>query len=317
MIRGGRAAVFLDRDNTLIEDPGYLRDPDRVRLLPGVAKALVRLREAGFSIIVVTNQSGVARDCQTEDELRAVHRRLSELLQAQGVALDAIYYCPFLDGPEAVVERYRRDSELRKPKPGMLLLAAEDHAIDLARSWMIGDSRRDIEAGRAAGCRTILIGGDGTKAEPSCGPTARDLEEAVDLLLEAEGAEPRNLGVDAGPSSVGEGLDSSSASQERPAGRSDADGRSSKGRGDTLDRVESLLSRVLEELRGIRREGRYAEFSIAQLAAAVAQAFALCAIGWGLVAAVNGNPAGAQIRLLAGIAFQVMALTGFALGRRR
>lgn len=155
-----RPAVFLDRDNTLIHDPGYLKDPNRVTLLPGVAEGLARLRAAGYLCVVVSNQSGVARGLLTEADVAAVNARIQELLTPHGAAIDAFYHCPFLPGDEAVVADFRRDSDLRKPKPGMLLLAAKEHSIDLSRSWMIGDSLRDVEAGRAAGCRTILLASD-------------------------------------------------------------------------------------------------------------------------------------------------------------
>lgn len=152
-----RRAVFLDRDKTLMEDPGYVSDPGQVRLLGGAAEAVARLRGAGYLVIVVTNQSGIARGKITEAQIAAVHERLRELLRRAGTDLDAIYYCPYLDGPDAVVAQYRRDSDLRKPRPGMLLQAAREMEIDLSRSWMIGDEARDAQAGRAAGCRTILL----------------------------------------------------------------------------------------------------------------------------------------------------------------
>ena len=142
----------------MIDDPGYLRDPENVRLLDGVAEALSRLRDAGYPVIVVTNQSGIARGYLSEEELETIHKRMADLLRTRDAAVDAIYYCPYLNGPDAVVEEYRRASDLRKPGPGMFLLAAKERNIDLEASWMIGDSDRDMQAGRAAGCRTILIG---------------------------------------------------------------------------------------------------------------------------------------------------------------
>jgi D-glycero-D-manno-heptose 1,7-bisphosphate phosphatase len=159
-------AVFFDRDGTLIEDPGFLRDPDGVRLSPGAAEALCRLRRAGYSIIVVTNQSGIARGLFDEATLKAIHERMRRLFAEEGATIDAIYYCPYLDGPEAVVERYRRNSDLRKPASGMYTLAAREHDIDLAASWSIGDSARDTAAGKAAGCRTIQLVSDGASIRP-------------------------------------------------------------------------------------------------------------------------------------------------------
>lgn len=182
-----QAAVFLDRDHTLIEDPGYLNDPSAVRLLPGAAEAVQLLRAAGYRIVIATNQSGLARGRITEAQLEAVHQRLRELLQAHSTDVDAIYHCPYLPGEEAVVEQFRRDSELRKPRPGMLHLAAREMGLDLTRSWMVGDSARDVEAGRAAGCRTILIAGGSTGEEIDCDHVAPDLLHAAQYILSQHG----------------------------------------------------------------------------------------------------------------------------------
>ncbi|MFP4138979.1 MAG: D-glycero-alpha-D-manno-heptose-1,7-bisphosphate 7-phosphatase [Phycisphaerae bacterium] len=150
-----RKAVFLDRDGTIIEDPGYLSDPDEVTLLPGVELAIKSLSQAGYLVVVVTNQSGIARGMFTEETLDLIHDRLRELLHEKGARIDGMYYCPFL--PEGSVEQYAVESDLRKPKPGMLLEAADELDIDLQRSWMVGDSPRDIEAGQRAGTRTIRL----------------------------------------------------------------------------------------------------------------------------------------------------------------
>ncbi len=155
-------AVFLDRDGTIIEAHGYINDPNQVRLIPGAADAIRCLSKAGHLVVLISNQSGVARGLLDEETLSRVHGRLEELLREEGVSLDGAYYCPYLDGPEAKVDAYRRDSELRKPNPGMLLQAARGLNIDLSRSWVIGDSPCDVEAGLRAGCRTILIDRDGS-----------------------------------------------------------------------------------------------------------------------------------------------------------
>jgi D,D-heptose 1,7-bisphosphate phosphatase len=177
--------VFLDRDGTLIEDPGYLREPEQVRLLPGVVEGLRALRAAGFALVVVTNQSGVARGYLNEIQLTAVHDRMRHLLAVGGVSLDGLYYCPY--HPEGAVDAYRKESDWRKPGCGMLLQAAKDLGIDLGRSWMIGDVARDVEAGRRAGCRTVLLGqAEGEK----CGAdtVAADLLEASRAVLRANEA---------------------------------------------------------------------------------------------------------------------------------
>ena len=151
----GKRAVFLDRDGTLIEHYDYLTDPSQVQLLPTTVAALRRLRERGFLLVMVTNQSGVARGILTEQTLIETHDRLRELLSEQGTYLDQIYYCPY--HPEGAIEKYRRESEMRKPAPGMFKLAAEEMDIDLGQSWAVGDDDRDILAGQAAGCRTVLM----------------------------------------------------------------------------------------------------------------------------------------------------------------
>lgn len=148
-------AIFLDRDDTLIEDPGYISDPEQVKLIDGVASALVYFRKMGFRIIVVSNQSAVARGIITERKLGKIHDTMKQLLAEKGAFLDGIYYCPY--HPGGAIPKYRKDSEDRKPAPGMLLTAANEMDIELAESWMIGDSPRDIEAGFRAGCRTILV----------------------------------------------------------------------------------------------------------------------------------------------------------------
>ncbi len=148
-------AVFLDRDNTLIEDPGYLNDASKVKLLPGVELALKSMAQAGYRLVVVTNQSAIARGLLTEAGLEQIHAELRRQLAEKGAHLDAIYYCPY--HPEGTVEGFALDSDLRKPKPGMLLQAADELDLDLRQSWMVGDSPRDVEAGQRAGCRTIRV----------------------------------------------------------------------------------------------------------------------------------------------------------------
>ena len=148
-------AIFFDRDDTLIEDPGYISNPEQVKLLTGVSRALIDLKALGYKLVVVTNQSAVARGIVTEKVLGDIHKRLEQLLAEENAFLDGIYYCPY--HPKGVVKKYRQESEFRKPNPGMLLKAAEEMDLDLDQSWCVGNSSSDIEAGLRAGCKTILI----------------------------------------------------------------------------------------------------------------------------------------------------------------
>jgi D-glycero-D-manno-heptose 1,7-bisphosphate phosphatase len=140
-----RRAVFLDRDGTLMEEVHYCNDPGRVRVFPGVAGALARFRHAGWLVVVVTNQSGLATGKISPAQYGAVHAELIRQLHGQ---VDAVYFCA--DHPQSPTPR-------RKPGSGMLLEAAAEHGIDLSRSWMIGDKDVDVACGRGAGCRTILV----------------------------------------------------------------------------------------------------------------------------------------------------------------
>ena len=165
-----RPAVFLDRDGTLIDNAGDLGDPDQLKILPGVALALQLLLKHDFILFVVTNQGGVARGKYNEDAVVQTHARLERMLCAEVGAPQVIYeyyYCPF--HPQATVEKYRGEHEWRKPAPGMLFAAALAHAIDLEKSWMVGDQERDVVAGAAAQCRTILISSDRELAAASVG----------------------------------------------------------------------------------------------------------------------------------------------------
>ena len=150
-----RPAVFFDRDNTIIVNDGYLGDPSKVVLVDGAAEAISRVRTLGYAVVVFSNQSGVARGMFGEEDVHRVNARLDEMLaDAQPHAIiDRHEFCPF--HPEGTVSEYAHESDLRKPKPGMIYQAAEKLALDLSRSWVVGDAPRDIESGKAAGCRTI------------------------------------------------------------------------------------------------------------------------------------------------------------------
>jgi len=147
LIKQAHPAIFLDRDGTLIEDTGYIKDPNLVRVLPTVVEALRRFEAAGYQRIVISNQSGVARGLLHEDDVLQIGRRLDSLLAQDGVSINATYFCPHLDTA----------CSCRKPLPGLIYTAAAEHDIDLSRSVMIGDRGTDIEAGRAAGLPAVLV----------------------------------------------------------------------------------------------------------------------------------------------------------------
>lgn len=145
----------MDKDGTLIHNVPYNVDPEKIWLMEGAIAGLQRLHAAQYLLIVVTNQSGVARGYFPESALIAVRERLHQLLDKAGVPLAGFYYCPH--HPQGSVTNYAIECECRKPYPGMLYQAAQEHDIDLSQSWLIGDILHDVEAGRSAGCRTVLL----------------------------------------------------------------------------------------------------------------------------------------------------------------
>lgn len=185
---GPRAAVFLDRDGTLIPADPYPLEPAALRLLPGVALAIRRLRDAGFACVVITNQSALGRGLIDEPRLAAVHTELRRQLAVRGAQLDGIYYCSRIGGGDRTVVEH----EERKPGPGMLRLAAAELGLDLAASWMVGDMVSDVLAGVHAGCRgCIWVGPERSRApSPRVHGTAvydaRGLAAAARIILGAE-----------------------------------------------------------------------------------------------------------------------------------
>lgn len=181
------AAAFLDKDGTLVRDVPYNVDPNRVELAPGAAEGAKQLAEAGFALVVVSNQSGVARGLFAEEALAAVEHRLRELLADYGVPLAGFYYCPH--HPTGSNPTYAVTCECRKPAPGMLLQAARELSLDLSRSWLIGDILDDVEAGHRAKCRAVLID-NGHETQWQWNPLRRpeyvatDLTDAAQWILE-------------------------------------------------------------------------------------------------------------------------------------
>ncbi len=188
----GWPAVFLDRDGTLVEPRHYPCRPEHLRLYPTLGPALRRLRRAGFRLVMVTNQSGLARGYFTTDDLEQMHAHLAAELARWDVRLDATYYCPHhLDG---VVASLAVVCECRKPRPGLLLRAAAELDLDLRRSWLVGDILDDVEAANRAGCPGVLVD-LGTEVRPDRplrwpAYVARDTAHALAIIGAVEGCGP-------------------------------------------------------------------------------------------------------------------------------
>ncbi len=185
-----RSAVFLDRDGTINEQMGYINHTCRFQLLPGAAKAIKKLNDAGIPVVVISNQSGLARGYFPEELLDAVHEKMNKLLADAGAHVDGIYYCPH--HPEAKEERYRDTCNCRKPKPGLVLQASNEMNLNPSSSYVVGDRWSDIKTAANCGATSILVRtGYGRGDEQYIGPTqqiqpdfkADDLLEAVIWIL--------------------------------------------------------------------------------------------------------------------------------------
>jgi D-glycero-D-manno-heptose 1,7-bisphosphate phosphatase len=175
--RSTQKAVFLDRDNTIIKDDGYFHDPNAIIFVPNAPEGLLKLQQAGFLLFVITNQSGIGRGYFPESDTIAVNDKIIELLRKQGVRLEKIYYCPH--APEA-------DCPCRKPKPFLILKAAEEFGVDTSKSFFIGDHMKDMEAGRAARTTTVLIDPTGKVTSPDIDISASNLIEAAEKITSYE-----------------------------------------------------------------------------------------------------------------------------------
>lgn len=317
----GERCVFLDRDHTLIEDPGYLTDPSAVKLLPGVDVALRSLVAAGYKLAVVSNQSAIARGMLSEEGLERIHAEMRYQLSERGVHLDAIYYCPY--HPEASVEAYARESEDRKPRPGMLLRAARDLDIELSRSWMVGDSPRDVEAGQRAGCRTVRIrlkGEDGAEEAAA----HRGLEPEQDEDVQADYT-VRNL-VDAArvimrESAVGAAAETSrfdAADNEdtgiRPALMLPGTPPARPNVGEMSD--AQVLREILQHLRQMNPPPAERKFCPARLLGTTFQILAAISLVLGVIGFSQNYKNVTAVLVLAGV-LQLVALTFLLLARGR
>jgi D-glycero-D-manno-heptose 1,7-bisphosphate phosphatase len=333
-------AIFLDRDGTLIEDPGYLNNVEMVKPLPGAAEALMHLKKLGYKLVVVSNQSGVARGIIKEEVLAQITDRMRQLFGNAGAYIDRVYYCPY--HPEGVIDRYRKESDDRKPMPGMLLRAARDMDIDLAMSWSIGDSYRDIEAGRRAGCRTILLNAPPELKRPGPNDMRPDFEavnmkEAANIVRRQETMAKKEILVSQEkfeiPDPMPEPIEvkprmpepvtvTEEEGAERMASPQTETAVSQKKEDETPvaknQRTEELLEEAVKHLKGIHQQGLFEEFSAMKLIAGVLQMIVLfCTLmaGWLWLSSTEPGE-GVFVALGFGILFQLMALTLYVMQGR-
>jgi len=311
-------AIFLDRDDTLIEDVGYINHPDQVKLLDGVTEALVEFGAMGYMLIVISNQSGVARGIVTEQILGEIHDRLKQLLTESGVYLDGIYYCPY--HPDGVVPKYRKDSDWRKPNPGMLLAAADEMDIELSRSWVIGNSGRDIEAGLRAGCKTVLINQSSHQklsepGQPNPDYKAVNMREAANIIKKYHRSSHKH------PAKA-----QSAPKPQTQSALQNAEPRQHRESGTVLnkekisgDRTEQLLNSILRQLKSMHRDDIFGEFSIMRLMAGIVQIivlFCLLISIWFLLSPTRQDNS-VLITLGFAILLQLMSLTFYIMHGRK
>ncbi|MGH9409591.1 MAG: D-glycero-alpha-D-manno-heptose-1,7-bisphosphate 7-phosphatase [Vicinamibacterales bacterium] len=178
---GGRPAVFIDRDGTLIEETGYLSRLDRLVVFPYAVDAVRLLNRGGFAVVIITNQAGLAKGLFEEAFLTEVHGVIEERLRAGGALVDGFFYCPH--HPQGIVEHLRVECDCRKPRPGLITRAARELNLDLARSFVVGDRVKDVQAGQAVGARTLLVRTGGGAEESTW--AANTADATVDTLIAA------------------------------------------------------------------------------------------------------------------------------------
>jgi D-glycero-D-manno-heptose 1,7-bisphosphate phosphatase len=345
-------AIFFDRDDTLIEDPGYISSPEQVKLLTGVPKALIELKALGYKLVVVTNQSAVARGIVTEKVLGDIHNRLEQLLAEKNAFLDEIYFCPY--HPEGVVKKYRQESGLRKPNPGMLLKAAEEMDLDLDQSWCVGNSSSDIEAGLRAGCKTILIDLPSRKQQLKPGEHRPDykainIKEVVNIIkkyhrspIEAEEetqpepveqAEP--IEQESEPEQVPKVVEPASqtaeqtpeteepvisSEEEQPESALQETQAEPAEQSITEDgRTEQLLKSINTQLKNMQRTDMFGEFSIMRLIAGIIQIIVLFCLLISIWFLISPNRQDSAVLIALGFAMvlQLMSLTFYIMHGRK
>lgn len=329
-------AIFLDRDGTIIDDSGYLSDPDSVHLLPGVELAIKSLRGAGYKIVVVTNQSGIARGMLTEDTLEEIHSALRNQLADKGAMLDAIYYCPY--HPDGSVEKYARESDQRKPQPGMLLLGAKELDLDIEQSWMVGDAGRDVGAGQRAGCKTIRIRphhedaphpGEETLEEFQADFTARNMVEAAKIILQnqdsqSDDAPPKKNDV---PAEV-EDVEQQEEQEEETSPLDDESRPNFRIQSHLTQDRKGLRARVADDSNALQEIHRHVrqivkrdeteEFSLLNVIGGVSQVLAflfLLVVFWKALG--EAQVADATLWAVVAMVFQTMSLTFFTMARKK
>jgi D-glycero-D-manno-heptose 1,7-bisphosphate phosphatase len=342
-------AVFLDRDDTLIEDPGYISNPKQVKLLNGVAEALIELKALGYKLVVVTNQSAVARGIVTEKVLGEIHNRLKQLLAEKNAFLDGIYYCPF--HPDGTVGKYRKESNLRKPNPGMLLKAAKEMDIDLEQSWCVGNGIRDIEAGLRAGCKTILIDLPSRQqqlkpGQPRPNHKAVNMKEVVNIIkkhyrshitekAEAPSEQPdKSETVPQVAEQTSEEVEPEPQTNEQIIEVAEPIPQTNEELNQSLpnepqpeltehnisgDRTEQMLNNILVQLKKMHRTDMFSEFSVMRLMAGLIQILALFCLlitVWFLISP-NRQDSSVFIALGFAIVLQLMSLTFYIMHGRK
>ena len=310
-------AVFLDRDGTLIEDIGYMSDPEQINLLPAVPKALIELREMGYKLVVVTNQSAVAQGIISEQVLSKIHDRLNQLLTAKKARLDRIYYCPY--HPDGAVQKYRKQSQLRKPNNGMLLKAAKEMDIDLSQSWMIGDAYSDVTAGYKAGCKTILLNTPTSYKHPVPGDATPDykavnITEAVNIIKSRNRTFRRITSrTDAEPDTQPASLikQPQPVIDEHTPQPPHTQPISTPSELTDEDSTKQLLREILNQLKSTKRAEMFHEFSAMKLIAGILQIFVVFCLLIGIWFLMGPGEQTSKVFVSLGFTavFQLMALT--------
>lgn len=349
-------AIFFDRDDTLIEDPGYINSPEQVKLLTGVPGALIDLKALGYKLVVITNQSAVARGIVTEKVLGDIHKRLEQLLAEENAFLDGIYYCPY--HPKGVVKKYRQESEFRKPNPGMLLKAAEEMDLDLDQSWCVGNSSSDIEAGLRAGCKTILIDIPSRKQRLKPGELRPDykavnIKEVVNIVKKyhrssteaevetqpelVEESEPIEQEIEQIPEPAEqishEAETTSQAVEQIPETEEDVISTNQEQiesalpeiqtdpeeQEITIEGAEQLLKNINKQLKNMQRTDMFGEFSIMRLIAGIIQIIVLFCLFISILFLISPDRQDNSVFIALGFAMvlQLMSLTFYIMHGRK